>query len=151
MDSPHHTYFTYGSNMDAGQFAERCPTSVFSGRAVLSDHRWIITNRGVASVTPSPGQAVHGVLARLTAADEQTLDRCEGVASGCYRREFLEVVGEDGTRHRALVYVANDPDEGTPRTGYLSRVLAGARHHGLPAAAIAEIESWQALPSDRGA
>jgi cation transport regulator ChaC len=151
MAALHQTYFAYGSNMDARQFAERCPASVFEGRAVLPDHRWIITNRGVASVIRSPGHTVHGVLARLTPADEKTLDRREGVASGCYRREFLEVMRGDGTRHLALVYVANDPGEGTPRPGYLERILAGAQHHGLPAAAIAEIESWKSLPPDRGA
>jgi gamma-glutamylaminecyclotransferase len=42
----------------------------------------------------------------------------------------------------ALVYIAEDGGFGSPRLGYLERVLAGARHHGLPVAAIAEIESW---------
>jgi hypothetical protein len=82
-----------------------------------------------------------GVLTRLHMADEKTFDRREGVVSGCYRREFLKAVRDDGTRERALVYVANGPDEGAPRPGYLQRILAGARHHDLPAAAITEVES----------
>jgi len=82
-----------------------------------------------------------GVLIRQHPADEKTLDRREGVVSGCYRREFLEAVRDDGTREQALVYVANGPDEGAPRPGYLQRILAGARHHDLPAAAITEVES----------
>ena len=44
-------------------------------------------------------------------------------------------------RGLALGYVANGPDEGAPRPGYLQRILTGARHHDLPAAAITEVES----------
>jgi hypothetical protein len=82
-----------------------------------------------------------GVLTRLQMANEKTFDRRKGVVSGCFRREFLEVVRDDRTRERALGYVANGPDEGAPRSGYLQRILTGARHHDLPAAAITEVES----------
>lgn len=74
-------------------------------------------------------------------ADEKTFDRRKGVVAGSFRGEFLEVVPDDGTRERALGYVANGPDEGAPRPGYLQRILTGARHHDLPAAAITEVES----------
>ena len=141
-------YFAYGSNMDAGQFKQRCPHSELLGRAVLHDYRWIITDRGVASVSPHPGARVYGVLARLTQDDEDALNDFEGVQKNVYRREFLAVESADGETVTALVYIANDMGEGSPRPGYLERVLSGARHHNLPSAAIAEIESWKDVVAD---
>ncbi len=133
---PRQLYFACGSNMDAEQFKERCPDSETLGRAVLHDYRWIITDRGVASVSPHPGAHVYGVLTRLAADDEDALNYFKGVHQNLYRREFLAVEGTDGEVVDALVYIANDPAEGPPRPGYLERVLAGARHHDLPAAGI---------------
>ena len=132
-------YFAYGSNMDPIQFSQRCPGSVFVGTAVLQDHLWYITGGGVASVKPYAGRNVFGTLARLTAEDETQLDRFEGVHRGLYRREFHIVEVANGGSVKALVYMSNDDGFGTPRAGYLERVLVGASHHGLPAAAIAEI------------
>ena len=135
-------YFAYGSNMDPQQFHERCPGSDFVGIGVLCGYEWYITDRGVASIRPSPGGEVHGVLARLTQHDEASLDHCEGVTLNLYRRDFLTVEVKDGGRVDALVYVSNDPGVGAPRPGYLQRVLAGARYHALPDEAIARIQDF---------
>lgn len=134
--------FAYGSNMDPDQFRERCPNSQAFGIAVLHDFHWCITERGVASVRPHPGGRVFGVLLRLTAKDEARLDLCEGVDAGIYRRGILPVEMANGEVVEALVYIAEDVGFGMPRPGYLDRVLAGARHHGLPERTIAEIASW---------
>lgn len=139
---PQQPYFAYGSNMHPGQLAARCPQSRFLGRAVLADHRFIINLRGYATVVPAVGEAVHGVLATLTPADEATLDRYEGVDCGVYRREFLPVTMEDGTVVAALIYIDSVVAPGCPRPGYLEGVLEGARHHGLPEGVITGIATW---------
>ena len=135
-------YFAYGSNMDPEQFKGRCPASRLIGTAILADHRFIITSRGYASIEPCPGSVVHGVLAELTEADEASLDYHEGVQSSIYRKESLAVRTHDGLLVEAMVYVDNTTNHGQPRPGYLEQVLAGARHHGLPAEAITELERW---------
>lgn len=139
---PRRLAFAYGSNMDPDQFRERCPGSEVVGIAVLHDFHWCITDRGVASVRSHPGGRVFGVLLRLTAKDETRLDVCEGVHAGFYLRRILPVEMASGGSVDALVYIAEDVGYGKPRPGYLERVLAGARHHGLPDGAIAEIASW---------
>ncbi len=68
--SPRRVYFACGSNLDPVQFHQRGPKSEILGPATLRDHRWYITERGVASVKPDPGSLVYGILARLTENDE---------------------------------------------------------------------------------
>lgn len=135
-------YFAYGSNMDPQQFQERCPGSDFVGTGVLPGYEWYITDRGVASIRPSPDGEVHGALARLTQDDEDSLVYHEGVKLNLYRREFLTVEVRNGGRVDVLVYVSNDEAVGSPRPDYLERVLAGTQHHGFPDAAIARIQSF---------
>ena len=135
-------YFAYGSNMNPEQFASRCPASRFIGRATLHGYRFIITVRGYANVVQEPGAVVHGVMAELTPRDERTLDRCEGVAAGIYRREMLRIRADDGGEAVALVYVDNETRIGIPKGGYLERILEGARFHGLSGATIKSLEAW---------
>jgi gamma-glutamylcyclotransferase len=135
-------YFAYGSNMNEAQLKKRCPASQFLCRAVLADHRFVITSRGYASVVQRAGGKVHGVLIALTEPDERTLDEYEHVAEGMYRRATLEVSTEFGYAIPALIYIDDIGGEGPPEAGYLERILGGARRHALPADAIAEIEEW---------
>jgi hypothetical protein len=146
--NPRRLCFTFGSNMDPEQFRQRCPKSEVVGIAVLHDYQWYITRRGVASVRRDRGNCVFGLLLRLTAVDETRLDVCEGVHAGLYERRILAVDVVAGGFEKALVYIAEDGGVGKPRTGYLERVLAGARHHGLPAGAIVEMESWSQFKPD---
>lgn len=44
-------YFAYGSNMDeAAQMAERCPGAEVIGLATLPGYRFVINQRGVATL-----------------------------------------------------------------------------------------------------
>ena len=44
-----HSYFAYGSNLCVRQMARRCPGAVNPRPAKLSDHDWLINERGVAT------------------------------------------------------------------------------------------------------
>jgi gamma-glutamylcyclotransferase (GGCT)/AIG2-like uncharacterized protein YtfP len=140
-------HFAYGSNMDSRQMAERCRHAVLVGLGTLPDHRFIINQRGVASVVPGPGAKVHGLLWSLTVQDEEMLDQYEGVPKGFYRKVLLGIERSSrASPSRALVYVASDQKAGTPREGYLEQVLAAAQALGLPAEYIAELETWRVPP-----
>ncbi|MEQ2008476.1 MAG: gamma-glutamylcyclotransferase family protein [Limisphaerales bacterium] len=126
-------YFAYGSNMDVQQMAVRCPDAVVVGTACLQGHRFLINTHGVATVVPSRGKTVHGVLWEISKADEASLDRYEGVASGFYCKATMRVRQKSGRITTALIYIAKDEQPGTPRAGYMERVAAAAKSHRLSA------------------
>lgn len=85
-------YFAFGSNLWLDQMARRCPGSDYIGRAILTDYKWQINQRGYANVIPYAGSCVHGLVYRINARDEAQLDRNEGVSSGAYEKVYLDVL-----------------------------------------------------------
>ena len=83
-------YFAFGSNLCLDQMAQRCPTSRYIGVAELPDYRFQINQRGFANVVYLPGDYVAGLVYLLGWADEERLDRNEGVPTA-YQRTFLTV------------------------------------------------------------
>ena len=125
------SYFAYGSNMDVRQMAVRCPDAVVIGRACLCGHSFLINTHGVATVIPAKEACVHGILWKISAKDEASLDRYEGVATGFYRKATVSVLPDGGVQIKALIYIASDDQPGQPRPGYMERVMDAAKHHGL--------------------
>ncbi|QIF05574.1 gamma-glutamylcyclotransferase family protein [Roseimicrobium sp. ORNL1] len=119
-------YFAYGSNMWDEQMKKRCPQHRKVGHAVLPGYRWIITTRGYASVFPSPGDEVEGVLFEVSPTDEDALDGFEGVSSGSYLKVEMTVRCENQDK-TALVYVDPITKEGTPKQEYIMRINAGLK------------------------
>ena len=130
MRAGKHAYFAYGSNLCVRQMARRCPGAVNPRPAMLTDHDWLINERGVATVEPFDGSQVHGVVWQVSDHDLATLDSAEGVPVR-YRRDRLTVHTDDGPSE-AWVYIDHRVDPGAPRPGYLERIIDGAVHHGLP-------------------
>lgn len=135
-------YFAYGSNMSAARMAVRCPGAQFVGIARLDNWRFVINDRGVATVEPREGCRTWGVMWMLAPEHVASLDYFESVAHGLYRQEFLPIVPKEGEQRTALVYVENNYREYRPAPGYLEIVLRGANEHGLPSGYIREIEEW---------
>jgi len=147
-------YFAYGSNLNPAQMAARCPGHRVIGRASLPGHALRFRGYGrdwagaVGTVEPAPGQVVHGVLFELTAEHYATLDEYEGydgpgAASNLYDRIEIEVVREDGTPVRCLTYVIRPLEEGLPSRAYRDAIVAGLKHHRLPADYIAGVEALE--------
>jgi len=135
-------YFAYGSNMNEGQMRDRCPDAATVRTAWLPGYQFIINSRGVATVVPDGSSAMHGILWRITAECEASLDRYEGVEWGTYTKETLGVEAEDGQAIETLVYVAGDSEPGEGSDGYMEGIAAAAVRQGLPAAYIEELKSW---------
>jgi gamma-glutamylcyclotransferase (GGCT)/AIG2-like uncharacterized protein YtfP len=142
-------YFSYGSNLNPEQMRQRCPDHKVVGMAALHDHRlaFPLTSHdwggGVASVVPSHGTSVWGIVYELSEGDLVELDRYEGYRGpddqhNLYDRQtvFVELTRpEDGSiprRVRAWCYFARPSNPAAPSRRYLDAVLAGARHHHLP-------------------
>jgi phage replication-related protein YjqB (UPF0714/DUF867 family) len=140
MPGGRHPYFAYGSNLCVRQMALRCPDAADPRPAVLSDHDWLINQRGVATVEPFAGNQVHGVLWQASSDDLATLDSAEGVPVR-YRRDRLTVHTVDGPSP-AWVYIDYRVNPGPPRPGYLPRIIDGAVHHALPQRWIDFLRRW---------
>jgi gamma-glutamylcyclotransferase (GGCT)/AIG2-like uncharacterized protein YtfP len=137
-------YFAYGSNMSRGPMQTRCPTAQESGRAVLRGYRFVIMANGYATVVPSTGEDVHGILWRIGSSDLSALDEYEDVAGGLYRHAMLPVLrecdsGQGGKTVTALVYLGCEAREGRPSYPYMALVIEAARDCGLPEHYVAQL------------
>lgn len=110
---------------------DRCPEHRVIGRGVLKGYRWIISKRGYANIVKSNRDEVHGVVYEISAADERTLDTKEGVQSGIYRKEMMNI-DINGQIRECLVYVDPIIAEGTPKPEYVNRINHGILDSNLP-------------------
>jgi hypothetical protein len=160
-------YFAYGSNLDAGHFAEWTQEHGYFGRqlqdgrvAVLDD--WELTLSvpsrywmgAVGTLEPKPGAAVYGVLFDLPEEWADMVRHKEGVATGLYRETEVEarlyVPGADddgGTTLQLMTASAFRAAEGrtvspSPPVSkrWLDIVVRGAQAHGLPDLWIADLK-----------
>jgi Gamma-glutamyl cyclotransferase, AIG2-like len=128
-------YFSYGSNMDAGAMAKRCPRASAIGPARLMRHRLDLTREGWLTVIRDPRETVHGILWDLSLSDVPSLDRYEGVAAGLYIKAIQPVVAA-GRARRALIYVGAHSGPGIAPAEYIEGVIAAGRQSGLPVEAL---------------
>jgi gamma-glutamylcyclotransferase (GGCT)/AIG2-like uncharacterized protein YtfP len=141
-------YFAYGSNMNPDQMAVRCPKATPAGVAVLRGWDVAINSRGVATIIPDEaGSVVEGVLWWVSETCLRTLDRYEGVASGHYFRESIQV-RQGHQVVQSIVYVASLSDLGEPRPGYLEGILHGASYFGLSRAYRHRLEALSGREDD---
>ena len=132
-------YFAYGSNMDAGAMARRCPRSKALGLARLERHRLALMREGWLTAVRAPTSAVHGVLWDLALSDIPALDRYEGVAQGLYVKLTQAVIAERGPK-QAIIYFGVNSGPGVPRAAYIAEVLAAARSWPLSAEGVEALE-----------
>jgi hypothetical protein len=148
-------YFAYGSNLNPGQMTMRCPGHRTLGVARLAQHRLVFPRYSQmrrcasASVEPSPGDAVWGVIYQLAADDIPVLHYHEGynpdLPADQNRHDLREVsvVRMDGSeRIAAVTYVATaDGTTELPSAEYVETIIDGARYHNLPRAYISLLQS----------
>jgi len=124
-------YFAYGSNMSKEQMKKRCPDAKPLGKAILKGYKFIINNRGVATVIESKDDYVEGGLYEVTNDCLESLDGYEGVSSGDYDKTKLQVEYENETIE-AYIYIATcEKESKNPRQGYMKTVLTGAKDFNL--------------------
>lgn len=136
-------YFAYGSNMDEKQMAQQCPNAKVVGRAEIKDYKVIINSRDVATIIPTSKKTVIGLLWTICPSDENELDRYDGVSAGYYHKAGFDIITQSCGTFSALIYLAADIIPGTPRPGYLEKIIAAAKRHGLEEKYVAELNSWR--------
>lgn len=129
-------YFAYGSNLNLDQMAVRCPQAGVVGKAVLEGYE-LAFRRGVLTILPKEGSRVNGLLWRVNAWDELTLDRYEGYPH-LYTKELLPVRTDSGPQ-TVVAYVMTAPyceRAQPPSATYLQTVLDGCRMAGFDPKAV---------------
>ena len=135
----------YGSNLNPKRLQERCPDWDGEGVLVqLEDWSWAIDKQacskpthGYAGIQRCNGAITWGVVTHHTASDLAELDEAEGVHSGHYYRQQVQVRSHCGASFEALAYV---PCDHRRRSGlraepsYRRHILTGLDHWELPAA-----------------
>jgi gamma-glutamylcyclotransferase len=124
-------YFAYGSNLWRDQMYQRCPDHTLVGAGCLTGYRWIITSRGYASIVKSPQDQVLGLVYQLSEADEQELDRFEGVQQGSYYKQLVTVQVADQPVI-CMTYIDPVTTEGKPPAEYVHRINRGIINASLP-------------------
>jgi gamma-glutamylcyclotransferase (GGCT)/AIG2-like uncharacterized protein YtfP len=128
--------------MDKAQMCQRCHDgAVLVGISRLSDYRFIINNRGVATIVPQTTSEVYGIVWSITETCEKSLDKCEGVKYGTYTKETMnvEIANESVPM---LVYLARDSTPGSAKANYMEKIVAAAEQHKLPDKYLEELRTW---------
>jgi hypothetical protein len=135
-------YFAYGSNMIKNQMKSRCPGSELIGIAILAGYRFLINSRGVATIVKDPASRVYGMLWSISIENERALDFYEGVSSGLYAKNQVNVIPAtaEGEPVPAMVYIASDNKPGATRAGYLSAIIHAAERYGYPEEYVLELK-----------
>ena len=145
-------YFSYGSNLSKQQMLRRTGSVPTSFVARLTNYRLafrkvLASDDVFATIIPAEGSIVHGVAYCCSPHAMVQLDRWEGVAENCYRRESVSVETHDGKNLSCIVYIGEAfamgpsfPGPAYPSPAYLNSILTGAQEHQLPADYIQSIE-----------
>jgi gamma-glutamylcyclotransferase (GGCT)/AIG2-like uncharacterized protein YtfP len=141
-------YFAYGSNLNIEQKETRTGRIRESHVSQLRGYRLVFNKTGsrgsvFANIIPDDSAAVWGVVYLCNSDAVADMDCFEGVAGGHYVHLPVVVESLSGEKREALAYVAGKDficEPGKPSLKYLNTILAGARHHGLPAEYIAHID-----------
>lgn len=129
-------YMAYGSNLNKGQMAYRCPTARPVGSALI--YGWELCFRGVADIVKSedPNMMIPVGIWEIEPADEYELDIYEGYrASGKGLYDKINVCG-------IMTYQMTRRDIAKPSMEYFNTILEGYHHFGLDTSYLYDAAGW---------
>ncbi len=117
-------YAAYGSNMNLGQMAYRCPNSRVLGNGMIKNYKLKFSFH--ADIVPSEGDEVPVVLWEVPDIDFAILDLYEGVKGGYYKRVNLPVKTAQNKEKTAIVYVmCGEHEFQMPTENYYQTIKCG--------------------------
>ena len=117
-------YFAYGANMNQASMARRCPGATNPRPFVVRD--WRLKFYTHATVEPSPGDSVWGILWDITDNCERSLDSFEGFPIYYTKKKHRQ----DG--HKFFFYEMATYREGYPSSGYVNDIRSVYRYFNQP-------------------
>lgn len=120
-------YIAYGSNLNLGQMANRCPTATVVGTTYINDYELVFrggSNCAVATIEKKKGSRVPVTVWDIKDFDEKRLDAYEGYPRLYKKEDFkIELNGEKIT---AMAYVMTPGHElGVPSDYYYNVIYQG--------------------------
>ena len=121
--------------------SRRAPSAIPVSLAILHDHRWVISARGLANIVPSQNDVVYGVVYSLPTSQIAALDNAEGVSQGLYQHLEIDVVmilrDLHSTESKQLpipcwTYIDRQSSTGIPNAEYIERINEGIQDARLP-------------------
>ena len=146
-------YAAYGNNLDPERMAQRAPYSPLEGSGWLvgwrltfggEDHSW---EGALATLVEEEGHQVYVSLYDVHPADEEILDKWEGVDIGLSRKIRVRVQTLDGDV-LAWVYVLDAYEGGLPSARYLGMLADAAEAGGAPDDYVAELRNRPCTSTD---
>ncbi|MBE6105362.1 gamma-glutamylcyclotransferase family protein [Anaerovibrio lipolyticus] len=120
-------YIAYGSNMSVEQMKFRCSDAQLLGTGLLEGWRLMFKGSLTGAYEREKGLAVPILLWRISAADEERLDRYEGFPSFYYKRTIQAVkTNENGVRighTRGMAYIMHEERKLGIPSGHYLRIL----------------------------
>lgn len=140
-------FFFYADNLNPLQLKRRAPEHQFLFKAYLPDHtigfprfssQW---RCGLASVLPSQGERVWGVVFDVTEEDVKLLDQFDGeVPEAAFRHLEAHVYTEEDQKELVTTYVSQPIGKFKPKDHYLDFVIKGIKYWKLPDECL---EMWE--------
>lgn len=125
-------YVSYGSNMNLGQMAVRCPNSNVVCNGELHGFKLVFNCHADIIETGNEDDVVPVVVWDIADDDWESLDMYEGYPN-YYDRRGIQVWFEDGTSDVAIVYVMTDNRKGIcpPDRRYFDCIVKGATENDI--------------------
>ena len=127
-------YIAYGSNLNLGQMARRCPSAKVLGVSYLKDYK--LTFRRVATIEECKGSVVPVGIWEIDDLSERALDIYEGFPH-LYRKEIFNIE-LNGKPEQAMVYIMNNGEPALPSEQYYNVIKQGYHDVGLDTAYLEE-------------
>jgi gamma-glutamylcyclotransferase len=144
-------FFIYADNLNPTQLKRRAPEAQSLFKAYVPDHtikfgRWSTQWRcGLATIVPSAGERVWGIVFELTQEDVQEMDKFEGdLPEGAFRHVEMHVFTENGEKEFVITHVAQSIGKFKAKDHYLDWIIAGVKHWKLPDECL---DMWELLRS----
>ena len=142
-------YIAYGSNMDEGQMAYRCPTARLLGQAEVEGYRLLFKGSltgAYATIEPQEGGRVPVLVWEIGERDEASLDRYEGYPSFYYKKDLTVSLG--GQEVTAMVYIMDERRRfGEPSGAYYGVLERAYEKFGFPMEIL--LDAYNASMQDR--
>lgn len=126
-------YIAYGSNMNIGQMASRCPDAKLLGVSQIDGYTLEFHGRksgAVATIVPREDSRVPVVLWEISERDERNLDCYEGFPRLYQKNDFKIYLGK--RKVNAFAYImASGYDIGIPSEYYYNTILEGYTDNGI--------------------
>ena len=136
-------YLAYGSNLNKGQMAYRCPTARPVGSAMI--YGWELVFRGVADIVKSkdPNMLLPVGIWEIEPGDEYELDLYEGYRkSGKGLYDKIKVSG-------IMTYQMTRREIARPTTSYFNTILQGYYDFGLDTSYLYDAAGWSAYEENK--